>query len=583
MLDFFQKLASPKFIPNKATLRELELEVERGRKAEAELHASHQALEKQISLHVADLARTNGLLEDKVRENEEVNATVSAIGESIPFGVWIYEKSGKVRFISKSLLDLMEADLENAKSRNWWDLLPEGARERAEAAWTKCMSTNCSWDFEFQLPKSDGTFHTVMSRGVPVKNSAGKILYYAGVQLDVSERVRISGELKAAHENLEAQIQHRTLQLNEANHQLTVDLVDRMKGEEALRASETQLRALFDSSLDGIVVLDDNRRIVDANPSALALFGIAKDTLSDYTLDNFIAPVSKEKFLREWPSLKAESEHWGELELIRADGSMRLAQFSSRANFVPGRHLANFRDITRRREAEQSLSALSQRLLQAQDEERRRIARELHDSTGQCLAAVRMNLQILKGEESRLSENAQKSLEDAFKTSSQCAADVRTLSYLLHPPLLDELGLVAALGWYTSGFSERSGVRVTLDVSPRDLQLPQDVGTALYRIVQECLTNIHRHSHSPTAHIRLSLESRQIVLNVSDQGRGLPAEKREILEDGVKGLGVGIGGMRERVKQLGGTLKIMPENPGTTVIVTLPWEADYASTTALGS
>lgn len=132
MLDFFQKLASPKFIPNKATLRELELEVERGRKAEAELHASHQALEKQISLHVADLARTNGLLEDKVRENEEVNATVSAIGESIPFGVWIYEKSGKVRFISKSLLDLMEADLENAKSRNWWDLLPEGARARAK-------------------------------------------------------------------------------------------------------------------------------------------------------------------------------------------------------------------------------------------------------------------------------------------------------------------------------------------------------------------------------------------------------------------------------------------------------------------
>jgi two-component system NarL family sensor kinase len=583
MLDFFQRLASPKFIPNKASLRELELEVERGRKAEAELHASHQALEKQISLHVADLARTNGLLEDKVRENEEVNATVSAIGESILFGVWIYEKSGKVRFISKSLLDLMEADLDSSKSKNWWDLLPENARARAEAAWTKCMSTYCSWDFEFRLPKSDGTFHTIMSRGVPVKNSAGKILYYAGVQLDVSERVRISGELKAAHENLESQIQHRTLELNEANHQLTVDLVDRMKAEEALRASETQLRALFDSSLDGIVVLDDNRRLVEANPSALALFGISKDTLNDYTLDNFIAPVSKEKFLREWPSLRAESEHWGELELIRADGSMRLAQFSSRANFVPGRHLANFRDITRRREAEESLSALSQRLLQAQDEERRRIARELHDSTGQCLAAVRMNLQILKGEEGRLSDNAQKSLEDAFKTSSQCAADVRTLSYLLHPPLLDELGLVAALGWYTSGFSERSGVRVTLDVSPRELQLPQDVGTALYRIVQECLTNIHRHSHSPTAHIRLTLEDQQIVLNVSDQGRGLPADKREILEEGVKGLGVGIGGMRERVKQLGGTLKIMPENPGTTVIVTLPWEADYASTTALGS
>jgi len=422
-----------------------------------------------------------------------------------------------------------------------------------------------------------------MSRGVPVKNSAGKVLYYAGVQLDVSERVRITNELKAAQENLETQIQRRTLQLAELNRKLTAELADRMKTEAALRASETQLRALFDSALDGIVVLDDNRRILDANPSALAIFGITRDTLASYTLDHFVAPASKDQFLRDWPLVTAKSEHWGELELIRADGTMRLAQFSSRANFVPGRHLANFRDITRRREAEESLSFLSQRLLQAQDEERRRIARELHDSTGQCLAAVRMNLQILKSEEDRLSENARKSLDDAFKTSSSCAADVRTLSYLLHPPLLDELGIVAALGWYTSGFGERSGVRVSLEVSPQDLQLPQDVGTALYRIVQECLTNIHRHSHSPTARIRLALENDQIVLNVTDQGRGLPADKREILDDGVKGLGVGIGGMRERVKQLGGTLKIMPENPGTTVIVTLPWEADYARTQAPGS
>ncbi len=583
MLDFFQKLADPKFIPDRDSLRELLLEVERGKKAEAELQASHKALEDQISLHVADLARSNSLLEDKVRENEEVTATVSAIGESIPFGVWIYERTGKVRFISKSLLDLMESDLDNAGSKNWWDLLPENVRPAAEAAWTRCMSGTCSWDFEFQLPKSDGTFHTIMSRGVPVKNSAGKVLYYAGVQLDVSERVRITSELKAAHENLETQIQHRTLQLGELNRKLTAELVDRMKTEEALRASETQLRALFDSSLDAIVVLDDSRRILDANPSAFALFGITRDALRDFTLDHFVAPVSKDQFLRDWPLVTAKSEHWGELELIRADGTMRLAQFSSRANFVPGRHLANFRDVTRRREAEESLSFLSQRLLQAQDEERRRIARELHDSTGQCLAAVRMNLQILRAEEDRLSENAKKSLEDAFKTSSSCAADVRTLSYLLHPPLLDELGLAAALGWYTSGFGERSGVRVTLDVSPRDLQLPQAVGTALYRIVQECLTNIHRHSHSPTAQIRLTLENNQIVLNVTDQGRGLPADKREILDDGVKGLGVGIGGMRERVKQLGGTLKIMPENPGTTVTVTLPWEADYARTQAPGS
>src|ERR1700678_3018230 len=142
MLDFFQKLADPKFIPDRESLRELQREVERGKRAEAELHASHKALEDQISLHVADLARNNSLLEDKVRENEEVTATVSAIGESIPFGVWIYEKNGKVRFISRSLLDLMESSLDDANSKNWWDLLPENSRAAAEAAWNRCMGTN---------------------------------------------------------------------------------------------------------------------------------------------------------------------------------------------------------------------------------------------------------------------------------------------------------------------------------------------------------------------------------------------------------------------------------------------------------
>jgi two-component system, NarL family, sensor kinase len=583
MSDFFQRLAKPKLVPDVAALGELQAEIERARKAEAELQASRDELEKQVEYHVAELARTNDLLEKKVRENEEVNATVGAIGESIPFGVWIYEKDGKVRFISTSLLDLMNTSLDDSKGKYWTDLLPPAARARAAAAWKKCMSTTCSWDFEFQLPRKDGMMHTIMSRGVPVRNSAGEVIYYAGVQLDVTDRVRMTAELKSAQENLEAQIQQRTLQLNEANRRLMLDLVDRMKAEEALSKSETQLRALFDSSLDAVVVLDDNRRFLDANPSALDLFGVPKDCLAEYTLDQFMTPRAKIEFLAEWPALKTEREHWDELTLLRADGTLRVAQFSSKANFLPGRHLANFRDVTRRHEAEESLSQLSQRLLQTQDDERRRIARELHDSTGQCLAAVRMNLQILKSEEDRLSPNAQKSLDEAFATSSQCATDVRTLSYLLHPPLLDELGLVAALGWYTAGFAERSGVRVSLEVSPEDMQLPQDVGTALYRIVQECLTNTHRHSHSPTARIRLALEGHQITLKVSDEGSGLPAEKREILDDGVRGLGVGIGGMRERVKQLGGTLKILPENPGTTVTVTLPWEADNASTAAARS
>lgn len=580
MLDFFQRIAKSKFVPNPAALREMELEIERGKQAELQLKTSQIELEKQISSQMAELARTNGLLEQKVQENQEVTATVSAIGESIPFGVWIYEKSGKVRFISQSLLDLMEVKPDANRDWNWWDLLPASAREKAAAAWAKCMSTDCSWDFEFELPRKDGTFHTIMSRGVPVKSAAGKVLYYAGVQLDVTERVRMTNELKAAHENLETQIHQRTLELNEANRQLTLDLVARKKTEDALRKSETQLRALYDNSLDAIVVLDDNRRFTDANPSALALFGISKEVLSDFTIDSLVPQGQRASMLEDWRLFLIAGEQWGERKFLLPDGSECTAQFSAKANFVAGRHLFSFRDITRRREAEQSLSQLSQRLLQTQDEERRRIARELHDSTGQCLAAVRMNLQILKKDEGKLGPDSRKCLDEAFAISSQCASDVRTLSYLLHPPLLDELGLVAALGWYTAGYSERSGVKVSFEVAPDAMQLPQDIGTALYRIVQESLTNIHRHSHSPTASIRLFQQGKEVVLEVSDQGRGLPAGKTESTDQGVRGLGVGIAGMRERVKQLGGTLKISPANPGTIVTVTLPWEADNASVAA---
>ncbi len=583
MLDFFQKIAKSKYIPNSAALREMQLEIDRGKQAELQLQNSHAELEKQISAHLAELARSNGLLEEKVRENEEVTATVSAIGESIPFGVWIYEKSGKVRFISQSLLELMNANLADAKNKNWTDLLPPAARERAVAAWSKCMGSDCSWDFEFELPKADGTFHTIMSRGVPVKTSDGKVLYYAGVQLDVTDRVRMTSELKAAHENLESQIRQRTLELNDANRQLTLDLVNRTKTEEALRKSEAQLRAVFENSLDAIAVCDDNLHLIDANPSALALFGVSRETLSGFSLENLVPPDQRGALLSDWQAMLRNGEQWGERKLMRPDGSVRTAQFSAKANFLPSQHLFSFRDITQRREAEESLSQLSQRLLQTQDEERRRIARELHDSTGQCLAAVRMNLQILKKDEDKLSAEARNSLDEAFSISSQCASDVRTLSYLLHPPLLDELGLVAALGWYTAGFSERSGVKVSLEVSPESLQLPLDSGTALYRIVQESLTNIHRHSHSPTASIRLTQRGSEVILEVSDKGRGLPAEKVQTPEQGVKGLGVGITGMRERVKQLGGTLKISPANPGTIVTVTLPWEADDASVTASNS
>jgi len=218
--------------------------------------------------------------------------------------------------------------------------------------------------------------------------------------------------------------------------------------------------------------------------------------------------------------------------------------------------------------ANQGLRELTARLMQLQDEERRRIARELHDSVGQTLAALTMNLTTVSSDIERLSQTA-KTVSDSLALAREMHKEVRTVSYLLHPPLLDEAGLASALRWYVEGFAERSKIRVQLDISEDFGRLPQDLETALFRTVQECLTNIHRHSRSEVASIRLIRSADEISLKVEDRGAGIPPEKLdEVTSDGSPG--VGIRGMRERMRQLGGSLAVQSDASGTRVEACLP-------------
>lgn len=215
-----------------------------------------------------------------------------------------------------------------------------------------------------------------------------------------------------------------------------------------------------------------------------------------------------------------------------------------------------------------SLRDLSTRLMKLQDEERRRIARELHDSVGQTLAALAMNLALVRSDVERLSKIAN-ALTDSESLVRDMSTEVRTISHLLHPPLLDEAGLSSAIRWYGDGFAKRSGIKVEIDV-PEDLErLPAELETAIFRVVQECLTNIHRHSGSPVARIRVRRHDDQVAVEIEDKGRGIPAEKQE--EMATTGTpGVGVRGMRERIRQLGGTLDIQSGHKGTLVKLQLP-------------
>jgi len=219
--------------------------------------------------------------------------------------------------------------------------------------------------------------------------------------------------------------------------------------------------------------------------------------------------------------------------------------------------------------AEVALRNLSARLLQVQDEERRLIAREMHDSVGQLVAAISMNLGAVRRQSDKLDAEGGKAVAEIAVLVEEISTEIRTISHLLHPPLLDEAGLGSALRCYVDGFSERS--KISVDVSiPSDFgRLPQDMEIAIFRIVQECLTNIHRHSGSATATINIVPEDNRIVVSVQDQGKGIPLKRQQELNSTDR-MGVGFRGMRERVRQLGGGLKIQSDTNGTVIVATLP-------------
>ena len=217
------------------------------------------------------------------------------------------------------------------------------------------------------------------------------------------------------------------------------------------------------------------------------------------------------------------------------------------------------------RDSEKSLRSLTGRLLQLQDEERRRFSRELHDSLGQYLAAVKMNLDMFSN-----SQPGNKLLSEAIHLLNQSIAETRTISHLLHPPLLDEAGFSSAAKWYLDGFAQRSGIAVKADL-PYDMgRLPKPVELGLFRVLQESLTNIHRHSGSSRAEIALKLFPGKVMLEVRDFGHGIPQERLKSFEGrGTNFFGVGLAGMRERLRELGGQLEIRSGH-GTIISVTMP-------------
>jgi PAS domain S-box-containing protein len=323
-----------------------------------------------------------------------------------------------------------------------------------------------------------------------------------------------------------------------------------------------------------IFLLTPTGEVASWNPGAERIKGYRAHEIIGSHFRIFYLPedVAKRKPERELELATANGRFEDEGWRLRKDGS----RFWANVIITPVRdnddQLLGFgkvtRDLTERKKAEEQMRELSGRLLKMQDEERRRLGRELHDTVGQYLSAAKMSLDGLASEE-RLAGN-QTNLADSIQMIERCIREVRTLSYLLYPPMLEENGLSSAIRWHLEGFSKRSGVRITYEIADDATRLPRDVELALFRIFQESLTNVHRHAESKTAHIRFAVEHEEAFVEIKDQGKGIPSHLLESDADALATLGVGIRGMRERVRQLGGRLEILSTADGTTVRAGIP-------------
>jgi two-component system, NarL family, sensor kinase len=345
-----------------------------------------------------------------------------------------------------------------------------------------------------------------------------------------------------------------------------------------LQGAEHPYRTLVETIDEGAATLTEDGTVLYSNKSFAGILDAPLEKFIGVPLERFVSGEDLEHLKTLFVGAKTASTR-GEIRLKTRNGRPRTV----RLTLSPNRELGleaicavatELTELMETNEAlrvtETSLRQLSGRLLQLQDEERRRIARDLHDVTGQKIAVLSMSLdRVARLVDPRKTE-IKETLGESCDVVRKIAEEIRTLSYLLHPPLLDESGLPSAVRWYAEGFEKRSGIHVKVEVDTGLGRLPAEAETALFRVVQESLTNVHRYSGSASAEIRVFTISGQVRLEVIDRGKGIKAGKNHASLDGAAPLGVGIPGMRERLRQLGGQLEVDFGTNGTRVVAIVP-------------
>lgn len=450
------------------------------------------------------------------------------IVDTSPDGIVVSDERGTILFVNPALTQLVAADAQDLIGGNAMELAHAPSRSLLQKSISDIAATG-------SMPATEMTWIT---RG--------------GRQLDVElvgVRVQKSGQ--------------------DVVQMFVRDHTQRRRTEARLDETARRMTALFDAAFDAILWVDSNGTYVDANPAASRLLGYTHEEMLSKRIGAFTPLGEKEEVERIWREARTGGSRRGEFRIVRKDGEIREIEYVTAVDVLPGFHCAFMHDITARKEAERSVQRLSARLLQLQDEERRRIARQLHETTAQNLVAMKLNLVRMRRLFGSGMAAVDELLEESIALNDQSIGEIRTLAYLLHPPMIEEAGLVPSLRWYAKGFETRSGIPVALDFPEELSRLPPEMETALFRIVQEALINIQRHSGSAVARIRLERRANAIEMLIEDEGRGMPPPLRDD-DTLLAASGVGIAGIRERVRELGGRMNIESRDGGMLLSVTLP-------------
>ena len=391
---------------------------------------------------------------------------------------------------------------------------------------------------------------------------------YLGVALADSSGVRLGVMSVMSREPLvDPKIAELTLGLFAARTSVEME---RRRSERTLRASEARNRAILSAIPDVMFVLDHAGKVLDYSANeGNELYAPPEQVIGRNIRDTLLldAAESVARAMAQTATSARPSSVTFSIQTAKGAGFYD----SLVVPFDTDTILMIVRDVTSHKQAALDLEKLPARLLHAQDQERRRIARELHDTTAQNISAISMNLARLEQEE--LPAVAIRILADCQALCSASLREIRTLSYLLHPPMLDEVGLESAVRWFVGGLETRSGLQVVVEAPPAMERLPTVLERDLFLVVQEALLNVVRHSGSDSAEVRLERHATQVVLQIRDRGRGISGAPRP--EQPYEGtfVGVGIPSMRERLRQNGGQLEIVSTDQGTTLIATVPLEA----------